>query len=69
MTREIKEKFNWKKELDTCHVLWVGFGSQWSKRIQRQNLMEAIFSKDVKVLGTCRAKLFPKRQSMSQNQE
>lgn len=25
MTGEIKEKFNWKKELDTCQVPWAGF--------------------------------------------
>lgn len=53
MTGKIKE-CNWTKELDTCQVPWAGFWFPAEKENSEKNLMEAIFSKDMKVLGTCR---------------
>lgn len=54
MTGKIKEEFNWKKELDTFQVPWASFWFPMERENSEQNLMEAIFSKDIKVLGTCR---------------
>ena len=54
MTGKIKEEFNWKKEPDTCQVPWAGFWFPIEKENSEQNLMEAIFSKYMKVLLTCR---------------
>ena len=54
MTGKIKGEFNWKKELDACQVPWAGIWFPVERENSEQNLMEAILSEDIKVLGTCR---------------
>lgn len=69
MTGEIKEKFNWKKELDTCQVPWAGFWIPMEKENAEAKSNGSNFQQRYECFGgTFRSHSVP-RDKVCQNQE